>query len=124
MDIECWHERQPDDRPWWSLDLDIHSSRSRLASIEATPDIEVARRRGYATALVVEQFAQGEKAFEAAGSRVLPCRAETARRTCIECRLCLQDRGRLANGMSIGFQVHGQHERAARATLARVAGSN
>lgn len=93
---------------------------SVLASVERPEDIERARKRGYPSALVVEEFPNGPKAFRRVGSnaRIVPCPAETRQGvTCVSCRLCL-DRDLLKMSAAIAFKVHGKHAEAARENLA------
>lgn len=89
-----------------------------LASVEHAKDIEAARKRRYASIIVVDEF-PSESAFTLPGtrSRVIPCPAETRGTPCVRCRLCL-DRNLLAINAAIGLRVHGQHGRAARTALA------
>jgi ParB/RepB/Spo0J family partition protein len=91
---------------------------SVLASVERPGDIAAAAQRGYASAIVVEQF-PGSRVFELPGAKVgiLPCPAETRGTNCAECRLCL-DRDLLAMKVAIGFELHGQHKTVARQALA------
>lgn len=83
----------------WGPDISV------LASVENPADVELARSRGYATAIVVDRFPQ-EQAYDFKGARVLPCPAETRALTCVECRLCL-DRDLNKLGITIGFSAHG-----------------
>lgn len=85
-----------------------------LASVEQPAEIDVARKRGYASILVVADF-QNTKAFKVPPSKatVVPCPAETHGTPCIRCRLCL-DSDLLAIKAAIGLRVHGQHGTAAR----------
>jgi hypothetical protein len=96
---------------------------SVLASVENATEIEEARSRGYASALVVEAFPTGGRAFVRPGTRALivPCPAEiTEGRTCIECRLCL-DRDLLKINRAVAFQIHGVARAAALLALQRAA---
>jgi ParB/RepB/Spo0J family partition protein len=88
-----------------------------LASVEKPSEIEQARKKGYAAAVVVEDF-PSEKAFTTDGAKVkvVPCPAETRRTTCADCRLCL-DRDLVQMNVAIAFKLHGQHEAAARRAL-------
>jgi hypothetical protein len=79
---------------------------SVLASIEAPGQAAEAARQGYASALVVDQFASQRAYPIAPGLQLVPCPAETRGKTCAECRLCL-DRPLLQLGLAIGFQAHG-----------------
>ncbi len=96
-----------------------------LASVERPQDIEHARARAYAAAIVVERFPSA-RAFRLPGStaRIVPCPAELVdsagkrRTTCVQCRLCL-DRDLLALNIAIAFEVHGPGSRKARTAIAR-----
>lgn len=81
---------------------------SVLASVEVPQDIEVARRAGYASAIVVGEF-PSHRAFALPGTtaKIIPCPAETSNTTCIECRLCLDADKLLELNTAIAFQVHG-----------------
>jgi len=85
-----------------------------LASVESAKQVEDARKRGYASVNVVEDFPEGDKAFTVPGTtaKIVPCPAETRDSTCGDCRLCL-DRDLLGMNVAIAFEIHGQHERAA-----------
>lgn len=93
---------------------------SVLASVETPREIEVARKRGYPCAIVVEEFPNNEKAFQVSGSKanIFPCPAETKGVTCVECRLCL-DRDLVKANTAIAFRLHGQRGREAREALAQ-----
>lgn len=82
---------------------------SVLASCDHPYEVALARRRGYAAALVVASF-PSERAFEIPGvpGKVVPCPAQTRGATCAECRLCL-DRDLVALDVTIGFAAHGRH---------------
>lgn len=80
---------------------------SVLASCDHPEQVELARRCGYAAALVVGSF-PSTRAFSIAGvpGKVVPCPAQTSDTTCAECRLCL-DRDLVKLGITIGFAAHG-----------------
>ncbi|MGD9749401.1 MAG: hypothetical protein AB7W59_00235 [Acidimicrobiia bacterium] len=80
-----------------------------LASCEHPRETALARRQGYAVALVVRSF-NGRRAYAVDGmeERLVPCPAETAGTTCVACRLCLDADGLHARGRAIGFAVHGR----------------
>jgi len=105
-----WWREVP--RNAWGKDISV------LASVETAADIEAARRRGYAAAIVVEDFTDCDKAFTLPDTkaRIIPCPAETRGRTCIECRLCL-DVDLLKINAAIAFKVHGQGGAAAKGAL-------
>lgn len=94
------------------------SAISVLASVERAEDIEVARAAGYAAAITLEQF-PSDRAFRLPGTtaRIIPCPAETRGRTCVECRLCLDDQRLLAIGAAVAFAVHGPAAKRARERL-------
>ena len=80
---------------------------SMLASVETPADAKRAMRRGYAPAIVVDHFTT-ERVFKVAGVPFIPCPNETRGRTCVECRLCLDDHALIARGMGIAFAAHGK----------------
>ena len=99
---------------WREVSRDSWGEVSVLASCETAEDVSAARARGYATAVVVEAVTQdsrhhlGAQAGDAAGLDVLPCPQQTRGRTCSQCRICFDEKGRLFNhGYSIAFLVHG-----------------
>lgn len=98
---------------------------SVLASCETLEQVVLARARGYATALVVDEF-RSDKLYEIdprqgrrrarpnsrtdhAGTAgvVLPCPQQTRDVACSDCRLCMNADRLLAAGYSIGFEIHG-----------------
>jgi len=82
-------------RAWGSVSV--------LASCETPLDVVLARARGYAPSLVVEEFEQ-----RARYDGILPCPAQTTEGvTCASCRLCMNDRALLGRDYAIGFAVHG-----------------
>ncbi len=85
---------------------------SVLASVETPEDIECARRRGYAAAIVVDKF-PSKKAFKLPGSSatIIPCPAETSGSTCVQCRKCLNADALLRRNEAIAFQAHGSEKR-------------
>lgn len=80
---------------------------SVLASIESAAQVRPTRRRGYAPALVVPHFPNGKRPFVVAGTRFIPCPAETLGKTCVECRLCLGGLDLHAKKLGVAFQLHG-----------------
>lgn len=82
---------------------------SVLASVETVADAQLAIRRGYVPAIVVESFAS-DRAFTLPGIRgwrFVPCPYETRQRTCVECRLCLDAERLRALKLGIAFAIHG-----------------
>ncbi len=103
---------------WREVDRSAWGRITTLASTEVASDIEEARSRGYAAAIVVERFPNKHRVFSLAGSsaRVVPCPAQVGRVTCVECRLCL-DADLLGKDLAIGFSVHGVASSAVRRSL-------
>jgi hypothetical protein len=101
---------------WRSIPASAFWPISILASVETPGQVLEARARGYAPALVVEDFPNGKLPFEVAGTKFIPCPAETVGTTCVRCRLCLRD-GLFERNYGIAFQVHGADAGAARAAL-------
>lgn len=106
---------------WRDVQRESWHGVSVLASCETPEDVEAAHERGYATALVVNEFRE-RKRYRHNGVDLLPCPEETGAATsCAECRLCLND-GRLrSERLTIGFAVHGDSvtQRRARKALAQ-----
>lgn len=104
---------------WREIPREAWGSISVLASCETPEDVMAARGRGYAPAIVVRRFPD-RRAFYVRGivGRVIPCPAETGKRTCVECRLCLDDRGLLERAATIAFEAHGGADGAEKAKRA------
>lgn len=102
---------------WRGIPRPIWGPISVLASCENIDDLECARARGYAPALVVHRFPdETGRAWRVGAFRVVPCPAEAREGvTCAECRLCL-DRDLHALRVVISFAVHGP-TKAAHASL-------
>lgn len=82
---------------------DIHV----FASCETPADVAAAHARGYATAMVVDEF-KSRRLYEDKGVSVLPCPAQTTpKRNCANCGLCMNSELRRAKGQTIGFAIHG-----------------
>jgi hypothetical protein len=105
---------------WRDVDRASWGKVSVLASCETPEHVFEARQRGYATALVVEEFPTHRRyapgypeipafleAGEPLGQDVLPCPAQTRDRSCSDCRLCFDDETLRRRGYSIGFELHG-----------------
>jgi hypothetical protein len=93
---------------WRGVAREAWGAVSVLASCETAADVQLARERGYAPALVVEEF-PSHKLYEVAdGAGVLPCPAQTRHDvSCSDCRLCFDDAGIRERGYAIGFELHG-----------------
>lgn len=92
---------------WHTVKRSSWGDVSVLASCETDADIRLARRRGYAAAVVVPEFS-GRKLQHWRSETLLPCPAQTTENvTCNDCRLCMNDRGLKSRGYAIAFAVHG-----------------
>lgn len=93
---------------WREIPREAWGSISVLASCETPADVMAARGRGYAPAIVVRRFPD-RRAFYVSGivGRVIPCPAETGKRSCVECRLCFDDRALYERAATIAFEAHG-----------------
>lgn len=88
---------------WRTVSRASWGSVSVLASCETPLDVVLAQARGYATAIVVEEFEAGRRLHDG----VLPCPAQTSDRACDNCRLCFNDKRLRDIGYSVGFEIHG-----------------
>jgi len=91
---------------WRFLPRRLWGSISVLASCETPDDVRDARRRGYATALVVAN-GRGDRLYESGSMKVLPCPEQTRGIPCAQCRLCQRDDYLRDAGITIAFTVHG-----------------
>jgi hypothetical protein len=87
---------------------------SVLASCETAADVALAKARGYATQITVEQFASDGRHIaddvegqHAAGVDILPCPEQTRGVSCTDCGLCFNDSKLRDRGYSIAFEKHG-----------------
>ena len=92
---------------------------SVLASCETLGEVKQAKAKGYATALVLENF-KSDKVYLEAGQKIMPCPSQVAKAkgekvTCTRCRLCLNDAKLRAAGITIAFKIHGPTLKAAEA---------
>lgn len=104
---------------WERLERERWRPISVLASIERPEQSELAQARSYVPAITVRTF-PSTKPFRVAGSRTMwiPCPAETKKRTCVECRLCLDHEDQLyERGHGIAFAVHGGQSKKAKRQL-------
>ncbi len=87
-----------------------------LASCESPNEVQEAKKLGYRTALVVEDFKpETLKALKEQGIHGVPCPAQTQEEmTCAECRYCAKD----ANG-TVLFEAHGSSKKKALLQIGR-----
>lgn len=98
---------------------------SVLASCETARDVRAARKRGYATALVVAEHPAGNKLYSIGEGtnkiNVVPCpNQHNAAMTCAQCKLCLNSEFLKWRNLTIGFELHGSGAKQAAAALGLV----
>lgn len=98
---------------WKVVSRPVWGAVSVLASCETLQDVALARHRGYAPSIVVDEFPSHRRFSVSEGgdtAEVVPCPAQTRDDvTCSSCRLCFDD-GKLRRlGIVIGFAVHGDN---------------
>jgi hypothetical protein len=82
--------------------------------------VKAAQTKGYATALVVEHFAD-TKAYTLDGIKVVPCPQQTGRtESCTTCRLCWNVKALRQTGVTIGFEAHGMQAKSVRNSLIQI----
>jgi hypothetical protein len=74
------------------------------ASCESTAEVKQAQALGYRAAVVVAEH-PSERLYVRDNVRILPCPFETRKKTCVECRLCLD--APVDPSITIGFAAHG-----------------
>lgn len=89
---------------------------SILASCETLSQVRQARKRRYATALVVDSFRQ-KAAYEVEGVKLLPCPNQTIGVQCVRCGLCMDADRLYAAGLTIAFEAHGAKQNQIRRAL-------
>lgn len=94
---------------WRTVARESWGTVSVLASCETPLDVVLARARGYAPSIVVEEFESAKRyPLEPSGTGVLPCPAQTHEGIgCTDCRLCFDDQALLERGYAIAFELHG-----------------
>lgn len=101
---------------WRDVERSDWGDVSVLASVEAVTDLIAAESRGYATAIVVPEFAD-TRMYTIQGRKILPCPEQTRGVTCEECRLCMDDERLYRQGITIAFAAHSQGRRKALTVL-------
>jgi hypothetical protein len=91
---------------WRSLPRSAWGSVSVLASCENVGEIADARRRGYATALVVPEHTT-KRLYRDGRQKILPCPEQTSSVSCADCKLCMRDDYLREAGITIAFAAHG-----------------
>lgn len=103
---------------WRDVDRSSWGNVSVLASCETTAEVEQARARGYAPAIVVDSHPSA-KTYQLDMVKVIPCPAEfNPARNCADCGLCQRADWLRDTGRAIGFAIHSGGVKKARAALA------
>jgi hypothetical protein len=93
---------------------------STLASCESTEQVKQARKRGYATAIVLDRF-RDTKAYTIDGVKVVPCPQQTGRaKDCASCKLCWNDARVRETGVTVAFEPHGAQANSVRRQLTQI----
>lgn len=79
---------------------------SVLASMHNLWEGRRAIKKGYAPAVVVEEFPDEHRYFESHEVRWIPCREQTQGVTCVDCRLCFKADTLRDRGLGIAFAKH------------------
>jgi hypothetical protein len=105
---------------WRHIRRDAWQTVSVLASCERPSEAATAHRRGYAAALVVERWEDGD-ALRRFGLAGVPCPEEkTGKADCHSCRLCMDANALRERGRVILFQPRRQTEARVGSVLRRL----
>ena len=92
---------------WRVVSIKSWQGANVLASCENVTDVRAARKRGYAAAIVVQDF-PSEKVYQLDGEDIAPCPHATRGIKCVDCGLCF-DSGKLFDlGLTIGLKASGK----------------
>ena len=95
----------------------VPTTLSVLASVENLDDLALAKSKGWACAIVVNEFKSHSK-YSVGGHDVIPCPQQTGRaQTCKDCLLCTKADYLKSKNLSIAFAVHGQNVQKVRGSL-------
>lgn len=89
---------------WREVPADAWGHIAVWASCESTAEVKEAHKASYRAAVVVAEH-PSDKLYVRDGVRILPCPFETRKKTCVECRLCLD--APIDPRIAIGFAAHG-----------------
>lgn len=108
---------------FYSVNRSSWASVSVLASCETWEEVDIAYARGYAAAIVVEEFENGDKAWHVTDGdggnmyTAVPCLFQTKEIQCRDCRLCLDDEKLRAERRVIAFKAQGSRRETVVRTL-------
>jgi hypothetical protein len=89
---------------WKSIKRASWGIMSVLASCHTKDEVKQAMAKGYAASITTAKMP--EKAFTEDGITYVPCVEQTKGITCVECRLCLDDKKLLEKKIVIVFELH------------------
>ena len=101
---DCWSYTHA----WKNVPREDWANVSILASVSTAQEAALAKKQGYAPAIVVDQHAS-DKAYQLDGSDIkwIPCPAQTKGVGCSDCRLCFNANRLVENNFGIAFAAHG-----------------
>jgi hypothetical protein len=85
---------------------------SILASCEKLSDITKAKKKGYATSIVVSEF-ESKKKYKKGKHNLIPCPQQAVNKdiTCVDCGLCLKSELLKKANLTIAFEAHGSSKK-------------
>lgn len=101
---DCWTYTHA----WRNVPREDWANVSILASVSTPQEAALAKKQGYAPAIVVGEH-PGDKAYQLDGSNTkwIPCPAQTKGVGCSDCRLCFNADRLFENNFGIAFAAHG-----------------
>jgi hypothetical protein len=93
------------------------SNVSVLRSCETLSQVEQSHNEGFASAMVVTDFESNKPHDIGNGFIGIPCRNQVSNVTCVECKLCLNDKALRKNKRVILFSAHGIRKNSVSNTL-------
>lgn len=103
---------------WRKIDRSDFGPISVLASLDDNKDIQAAHDKGYAAAIIVPSFPNGDLSFEVEGFKAIACPSQTRDVPCVKCRLCFNADKLHAMKAVIAFEAHGAQKGAIKKRLA------
>jgi hypothetical protein len=98
-------------RTWKQLPRSHLGDLSVLASLNNPGQIALARERGFAPAIIVEEFPEGGNEFQIGDHLFIPCRQEIDGTPCTDCGFCQTDEALFAAKRGIAFRAHGSQSK-------------
>lgn len=91
---------------WMDVPVDAWKGARVMASCETLEHVREATAMGYAAAIVVPEYLNGDRAYLSENVRIVPCPYETRGVTCDKCRLCMRPENLKKTGAVIAFKSH------------------